>query len=571
MFTTSSIFLKTLAEAGVTHAFVNWGSDHPALLEDLQRQRVEEGRVSLEIITCPNEMVALSCAQGYAQVSGKPAAVFIHVDVGTQALGGAVHNVDRGRIPVLIYAGAAPFTLDGELKGSRNEFIFGLQDALDQPSIVRQYMRYTSQISSGKNVAQVVMRALQFAKSDPQGPVYLWGRREVMEEEYTPTDFRPIDNKNWPPLERMPISHSTSHQIAESLAMAESPLIITSYLGRNPSAVQVLIKLSEALAIPVYLSCPSSVSFPLTHPHFVGLSYGMGENKWLCEADVILVLDADIPWIPVHNRPKPDARIFHIDVDVLKQYMGMFHIDAQITAKADCELSLIAILDALQYLQLDEGKLSLRRAEINTHHETWVNTLRQNETLSENDSNSVPYLISRVRELVPPKTLFLNEGISNFVPVWSHLLPSKPGSVITSGASSLGWALGAAIGCTLAQRSYPEAINHELIAVIVGDGSFLFGVPSSAYWIANRYKTSPKLSMLGVYPKGVGSQAMSFDLDVTFGPESPDYSGVAIAAGKAWGKRVTCAQEIDQALKDAISVVLKEKRCAVLDIILEEL
>lgn len=47
-----------------------------------------------------------------------------------QALGGAVHNVDRCRTPVLIYAGAAPFTLDGELKGSRNEFIFWFQGLL---------------------------------------------------------------------------------------------------------------------------------------------------------------------------------------------------------------------------------------------------------------------------------------------------------------------------------------------------------------------------------------------------------------------------------------------------------
>lgn len=45
-------------------------------------------------------MVALSCAQGYAQVTGKPAAVIVHVDCGTQALAGAVHNVDRCRTPV---------------------------------------------------------------------------------------------------------------------------------------------------------------------------------------------------------------------------------------------------------------------------------------------------------------------------------------------------------------------------------------------------------------------------------------------------------------------------------------
>jgi thiamine pyrophosphate-dependent acetolactate synthase large subunit-like protein len=86
MITTSSIFLKTLAQAGITHAFVNWGSDHPALLEDLERQRVEGGDTAPKIVTCPNEMVALSAAQGYAQVTGKPAVVIVHTDVGTQVI-----------------------------------------------------------------------------------------------------------------------------------------------------------------------------------------------------------------------------------------------------------------------------------------------------------------------------------------------------------------------------------------------------------------------------------------------------------------------------------------------------
>lgn len=64
---------------------MNWGSDHPGLLEDLERQRKESGETSTKptIITCPNEMVALSCAQGYAQVTGNPAACIVHVDVGT--------------------------------------------------------------------------------------------------------------------------------------------------------------------------------------------------------------------------------------------------------------------------------------------------------------------------------------------------------------------------------------------------------------------------------------------------------------------------------------------------------
>lgn len=90
VFTASTLLLKTLASAGITHAFVNWGSDHPALLEDLERQRQanvsgeEQDETKPSIVTCPNEMVALSAAQGFAQATGKPAAVIVHVDVGTQ-------------------------------------------------------------------------------------------------------------------------------------------------------------------------------------------------------------------------------------------------------------------------------------------------------------------------------------------------------------------------------------------------------------------------------------------------------------------------------------------------------
>lgn len=82
--TTSSLFLHTLAQVGIDHIFVNWGSDHPAMLEELERQRATNGTHALTIVTSPNEMVALSAAQGYVQVTGKPAAVIVHVDVGTQ-------------------------------------------------------------------------------------------------------------------------------------------------------------------------------------------------------------------------------------------------------------------------------------------------------------------------------------------------------------------------------------------------------------------------------------------------------------------------------------------------------
>ena len=124
-------------------------------------------------------------------VTGEPQAVLVHVDVGTQNLGGGVSNAMRGRVPVLIFAGAAPFTLEGELPGGRNEFIHWIQDVRDQRGILRDYVKYDNEIRTGRNVKQLVHRALQIARSEPAGPVYLVAAREVMEEPLAAVRRRP--------------------------------------------------------------------------------------------------------------------------------------------------------------------------------------------------------------------------------------------------------------------------------------------------------------------------------------------------------------------------------------------
>ena len=190
MYTTGTAFLDALKEGGVSYLFCNFGSDHPSLIERLA-EAATQGQPLPRVVTCPNEMVALSAAQGYAQVTGRAQAVLVHVECGTQSLAGAVHNAAKGRAPVLIFAGASPFTQEGELRGSRNEFIQWIQDVFDQRGLVRGYVKYENEIRTGRNVKQLVHRALQFAHSDPKGPVYLVGAREVMEEETLPVVIRP--------------------------------------------------------------------------------------------------------------------------------------------------------------------------------------------------------------------------------------------------------------------------------------------------------------------------------------------------------------------------------------------
>ncbi len=580
-YTTSTAFLEALAEAGVRYIFANLGSDHPGLIEALAQANAggraapaggsgprgsgvsPGGRVSPRgsrvprLIVCPHETVALSAAHAYASVTRQPQAVFVHVDAGTQNLGGAVGNVMRGRVPVLIFAGAAPVTITGELPAGRNEFIHWIQDVPDQRGILRGYVKYDNEIRTGRNVKQLVHRALQLARSEPAGPVYLVGPREVMEEPVEPYTVDPAD---YPPVQPAALTEDVTREIATALANASHPLIVTSYLGRNPDAVPALVELAELLAVPVLESAAFVVNFPGEHPLHAGYQFTTSEqNPLLAEADVILVLDSDVPWIHATSRPSPAAAIYAVDIDPLKAGMSMWHIPARRIAAADSKVAVEQITRFVRdNVLIGAGEVEVRRLVITAAtaaRRAALDSLEQ----PEGDVITPRYLTACVRKLLAgTEGLVLTEAITNYQVVAEHLRASRPGSLLGSGGGSLGWAGGGAVGAKLA---CPE----RAVVCLTGDGSFLFGVPSSAQWVARRYGTpaltiiydnrgwaAPKFSTLQVHPEGAAAKADDFH--VSFEPEA-DLPGVARAAGGAYGVTVSDPGELPGVLKDALAVV----------------
>ena len=239
----------------------------------------------------------------------------------------------EGRVPVFIFAGISPFTQEGELPGSRNEFIQWLQDVHDQRGIVRQYMKYDNELRTGRNVKQIVHRAMQFAHSDPMGPVYLVAAREVMEESVEPVA---VDVSQWSPVASLPLPADGVAAIAEALAGARRPLVVTSYVGRNPDAVPELMRLCDRLGVGVLESAPAFMNFPHDNDFYHGNQWNEPfQNPQLAEADVVLVIDSDVPWIPTVSRPAAAAAIFHIDIDPLKEAIPLWYIKARQTFRAD--------------------------------------------------------------------------------------------------------------------------------------------------------------------------------------------------------------------------------------------
>ncbi|KAI1073305.1 hypothetical protein LB507_010788 [Fusarium sp. FIESC RH6] len=567
MYTTSFAFFEALVEAGVKNCFVNLGSDHPSILEAMVKGQREMPDTFPKIITCPNEMVALSMADGYARVSGEAQCVIVHVDVGTSALAAAIHNAAMGRAPVLIFAGLSPYTIEGEVLGSRTEFIHWIQDVPDQKQIVSQYCRYTGEIKTGKNVKQMVRRAIQLATSHPQGPAYLMGAREVMEETIEPYS---VNSAFWRPVAPSALPDYAVAEIADALANASDPLVIVGFTGRNHAAVKPLVALADTIkGLRVLDTGCSDMCFPADHPGWLGMKYGV--DNVIENADVFLILDCDVPWINKLCKPKSSARIFHLDVDPLKESMLVFYIDAEQRYRVDAEIALKQITEYLQNNlaeKLSSADFDSRAQALVKSYQERISTLDQRAKLPDSGKLTTDYVCATLRETLPQDTIWAVEAITNAISVSDQVRATLPGQWVHCGGGGLGWSGGGALGVKLAADAADALIpgkNKRYVVQVVGDGSYMFSVPSSVYWISARYGipiltivlnnlgwNAPRRSMLLVHPDGPASRATKEELNISFAP-SPDYAGIAKAAsnGEIFGARVADSSEFLAALAKA--------------------
>ena len=215
-------YISRLGERGIDYVFANAGTDFAPIVEALSQTK-SNGKVP-RFMVVPHENVAMAMAHGYYRIAGKPAAVMVHVTVGTANTLNGIINAARDNIPVLLAAGRTPITETGSI-ASRNRPIHWGQESFDQGGMLREYVKWDYELRAGQPVEAVVDRALDIAMSEPRGPVYLTLPREVLSAPIVHTRrTRCARSERWRPSRRRPRSRRRRRLIAN----AEFPLIVTS-------------------------------------------------------------------------------------------------------------------------------------------------------------------------------------------------------------------------------------------------------------------------------------------------------------------------------------------------------
>ena len=292
------VLIAAMGVGGVDHLFFTSGSDILVFQEAYAKAKAR-GSMTPELITVLHEAVALNAALGYSMVSGRPSATAVHVDVGLQNFGCALHTAYLGEYPVLICSGSPPTAFPGSMKGARDHPVYWLQEPVDQRSIARPYTKWEWRLELQHNPGLVVSRALQVALAAPQGPALLTLPREVA--------MAPVAGGHFPCRQQLgQVSPpgpdpAAIDELAAWLLAAERPMIVTGRSGRDPAAVEALVRVAELVGAHVTDNGqPDRLNFPFGHPLFQGAAD-------VAEADLVVVVDKRVPWVPRPEDAEDEA------------------------------------------------------------------------------------------------------------------------------------------------------------------------------------------------------------------------------------------------------------------------
>lgn len=558
--TVAEAFLWLLKSRGIDKFFINAGTDFAPLVEAYARFS-DGSPLFPEVVIAGHENVSMGMAHGAYLMNGQPQAVMFHVNVGTANAVCAALNARAEGVPLLICAGRSPIYEHGKL-GARNTRVAWGQEMYDQASLVREAVKWEYELRGEAQLADIVDRALIIAQSGPKGPVYLTLPREALAEPLE--SALPAD----PSVAVPSLAHPDPvaiEKLADALASAHFPVISSMASGAEPTSVAPLAELCQKYAIGYVEEQARYRNLPGSHPYHLGYAV----PPVLQQADAVLFVESDVPWMDASGSPRPDAFIAQAGQDPnFSRYPVRSHrSDLAITTDAR------ALFDALS------AALSKRSHLIPTARHDRMKAMadarRQREEARRQELRQSTGAITQA-EISSVLGTFLHDDCVLLNEYWCDpvlVASDRPQSYFYLPASGgLGWGIPAALGAKCAAPS-------KTVIAAVGDGTYMFSNPTACHHASEKHNL-PVLTVVAnntrwdavnwtsrlVYPDGnmTGRDWMA----VSDLRPSPAYHEIVAASG-GLGILVTERAELEDAFRRAFHAVEHEGRQALLNILCE--
>jgi acetolactate synthase-1/2/3 large subunit len=416
---------------------------------------------NLRIVMMRNERFAVAVADGYSRASnGKKIGVFNvqggSFPVGSEIAQGAVAQAMEDSTPILGLMNGPPLSQLGQ-----NRF-----------DITRQYSgitKWTGYVSESNRIPEFMRRAFTYLRTGRRGPVILHaasGRGPVSNwSDYDETEFPYVPVKGW----KYPGDPRDVEVAVRALLAAKKPII---YAGQGifyGDACEELKEFAELVQAPVLSSLLANSVFPSNHPLDIGvrgipvdnllvnadLVFGIGESlapgdfKHLFNGKGKVIVQCDIDERDINTRYLVDHAVIGDAKLVLQQMIAEVRKQAGSSGRPKNE-ALVNQIKGLKDQKAQKYKAAIESTEkpINPYrvYVELMHTLdRKNSTITHDAGNTRDQLSTIYEPLIPR------------------------GFIGWGNCSSLGFALGAAMGAKLA---YPK----RQVVDVTGDAGIMYQI-----------------------------------------------------------------------------------------------
>ena len=545
----AAVLMEILRSSGVRYLFGNPGTTELPFLDALPDS-------GLEYIVALQEATAVAAADGYAQASGQPGIVNLHVLPGVANGVSILHNASRARSPIVVTAGQQDtrLLLDEPILSG------------DMVRLTEQFTKWSYEVRRADEAPVAMRRALKLALTPPTGPVFLSLPMDLMTQIVEDTAAPAPDVRA-----SMAVDAAAIDRAAALLAGAKNPLIVAGDGVARARALPAIVALAERLGArvhgePIY----RRTVFPGDHGLWRGGLFPTvsAVRKAFDGADAVLVIGASMFTWFLHapgTAIPPDVPLVQIGDDAWE--VGKSH-RISLGLVADVGTTLRALDERLAARMTDAQRAAAgQRVEAMRAQRTTL--VSQAQAAAEADATrtpiSQPFLMYTLGTVMPAGAVVVDESATSLGHVLRYLPSSTPDSFFGGKTGTLGWGMGAAIGVQL-------ALPKRKVVATIGDGSMMYA--PQALWTAARYRLPityvvPNNSSYAILKAGMlGMGLPSAKKGIYPGMDLVDPTIDAVAIARALGVRAERVEKPAE-LRDVLTECLAHPGPSLVDVVID--
>jgi acetolactate synthase I/II/III large subunit len=498
---------------------------------------------------CRHELLAVGLASGYYKATGRSQIVFLPTSLGVQNAAMGLHTALQERTPMTVLS---PDTLSyGEDPNADPgpEWPSLLVDLVGPARNAEVVVKWTKRARTPSELVHELRRACFVAQSVPLGPTLL----EVPFDLLVGDGYSEIPT--WVAPAPVVATAEQIDQVAQILAGAANPVIITEHGGRTDHERNALVRIAEVLSAPVFeFMMPAYHNFPRSHP-----LYGAGPvEAVLGEADAVLLAGCNAPWHPPRPALRAGCAVIHVEEDPTRPRAAYWGYPTTHALPGNLARNLGALATNLGKRTTPRPDAVQRWARYSQR--VRAESIEEARQASSQATDFVPAadLFRELHDALPEDTICVDEIIAQVPQMIQFLYERKRLLQYRGWAGALGMSLGTALGVKLARP-------QQVIVSILGDGAWHYNPVPAALGFAQEYGApllivlcdnqqyaSQTWNVLKYYPDSVAARGGNFVGNVI--QPTPDYVKVAEAYGGA-GERVHKSDMLRPALERALNAV----------------